>query len=524
MEKIVYNYSSSKAKKASIAMFIIGMALALFASFTVGTVRPIGPGMLLNILLIVGCILLCVSTKKISCTLAAVIVTGIALFVKCINDYSLLDVFANFSSGGSYDGDSFNRVSYEGLANTIGVIIALIATVGWVLLAVGNGKLSKGIRNKKLTTVGALMVAIMPVVSLVAQIIIFITGGMGLHIVMCSFMDSISALLIGVGCFALTRSEIEETVVVIPEPQPVVVNSGATNSSDENGTPQGASIAGFEPQNILVNIILTVITFGIYSWVWFYRNAKRVRQLNGESTKGCGDELLLYIFGGVLYGMYWYYTRSKQLNAAAKQLGYDGIFLSPMLYLLLAVFTPSVFQLAFLTANFNKLYQRACGAEENQGKASDEAKVYLAQRHGLLKVVLLGLVTFGIYFIITLVRISNRIKLMQGKQAANTVQLICMFIIPFYWIIWLLMKNGKYHEGSNEATLEAWMLMMIPFYSIYWLITRTAELRVGAEQFGVTIAEEGVWTMLFAMITPVISYANMLININRVADTMSIAG
>ena len=332
----------------------------------------------------------------------------------------------------------------------------------------------------------------------------------------------LAAACVAVAYYMLGRSELDETVVEIPDPQPVFVNRvGAASSSNSDGAPAPV-VLGFTVQNIVMNIFLTVITFGIYGYVWFYRNAKCVRRINGESDKGCGDELLLYIFGGSLYRMYWYYTRSKQINATVKELGLDGIFLSPMLYLLLSVFTPTVFQLAFLTANFNTLYNRIYGNSENQGKATEDATAYLAQRHGLLKVVLLGLVTCGVYFIITQVRIANRIKLMQGKQSANKAHLICMLLVPFYWIFWLLTFKDKYHEGSNEATLEAWLLIVIPFYSIYWLITRTAELRVGAEQFGVKIAEEAVWTLLFAMITPVVSYANMLININRVADTLSI--
>ena len=327
----------------------------------------------------------------------------------------------------------------------------------------------------------------------------------------------LAAACVAVAYYVLGRSELAETVVESVR----LAKYGANGSGDTASA--GAPELTLTTQNVALNVFLTLITFGIYGYVWFYRNAQRVRQINGESEKGCGDELLLYIFGGLLYRMYWYYTHSKQINTTVKKLGYDGIFLSPMLYLLLSVFTPTVFQLAFLSANFNTLYHRVNVGSEKQGKASEEAMVHLAKRHGLLKVVLLGIVTFGIYFIITQVRIVNRIKLMQGKQAANKTHLICMFLVPFYWIFWLITFKGKYHEGSNEATLEAWLLIVVPFYSIYWLITRTAELRVGAEQFGVIIAEEAVWTLLFAMIAPVVCYANMLININRVADAISIA-
>lgn len=267
-------------------------------------------------------------------------------------------------------------------------------------------------------------------------------------------------------------------------------------------------------QNVPLNIFLTLITLGIYGFVWFYRNAKNVRYVNGDQSAGCGDEVFLSVIAGPVYNVYWYYTRAKQLQADVNGFGCSKYFYSPARYLLLSVFTGGLFTLAVMATQFNKLIE-----EENVEPVvlDDNATVTLADRRSIIKAFFLGLITLGIYWLITIAVIANRVKILQGKRTASTSQLVCLMLVPFYWIFWLVKNRGQYREGSNEATLETWLIFVVPMYSVYFLLSRTDELRVYAEQFGVTIADEPVWTTLLAVFVPMLAYALMMFNLNKVA-------
>lgn len=323
------------------------------------------------------------------------------------------------------------------------------------------------------------------------------------------------------------RCAIIETVIVRETPKPRVrqatADGNATGDSSGNGaTAVKRTFDDIVCENVALNIFLTLITFGIYGFVWFYRAAQNVRRINGESTLGCGDEVLLYILGGPIYSIYWYHTRSKQVQASLSNLGLGNKMLSPKLYLILSICTGGLFTLSVMTTEFNKLYAYSQGETDEPSAPDNDQLSKLSERRSLLQVVLLGIVTFGIYTIITNVHIANNVKRLQGKQAASAGQLICMMLVPFYWIIWLVKNKGLYHEGSNEATLEAWLMLVVPLYSTYWLISRTAEMREGASRLGVSIGDESVWTTLMAVFAPFLAYDIMLINLNKVADHIDV--
>ena len=320
----------------------------------------------------------------------------------------------------------------------------------------------------------------------------------------------IAALSGVIALWVLTcRCAIIETVIVKEK-----TNSTATRTEEE--------LQGIAYENIALNVFLTIITFGIYGCVWFYRNAQNVRRINGEKTNGCGDEVLLSILGGVIYRVYWYYTRAKQIRSTVRRLGCEEYFLSERVYLILSLLSGGLFSLAVMSTEFNNIRAYALGEEEPVSSPDKEQALYLAERRSLLKVVLLGIVTLGVYYIITKVRIANNIKRLQGKQAASTKHLVCMMLVPFYWIIWLVKNRGIYSEGSNKATLEAWLMIAIPMYPIYWLVSRASELREGAGKIGVNIADESAWTAFISAVFPFVSYAIMLVNLNKIADSIDV--
>ncbi len=271
-------------------------------------------------------------------------------------------------------------------------------------------------------------------------------------------------------------------------------------------------------------ILLTAVTFGIYGYIWFYRNAKKVRILNGESAEGCGNEVFLSIIFGLFYNPYWYYTRAKQMNASAKKRGLDGIVKKPVVYLLLTLFGLELIAKIMVTADFNKMAAVMLGEREVYSEPSQEAKIRLTAYCGIIKIVLLSVVTLGVYWRITVYRLANKVKLINGRPAARGKQVIAMLLVPFYWVYWLISRRGKYHEGSNEATMEAFCLFVLPLYSTYWLITRSRELAVGAQKLGVAIEDESLWMLIFASLIPALAYLIMQVNCNKIASHLADKG
>ena len=521
--KTVYRYNKSKLFVAALVLGIVGFALAA-ASLSLNAVKGtfLALSIVFGVLTIGACVITVLSTYgKTTLTLPAIIVTALALVGG--NVTAFIDDVGTNSRFYAYD-------DVEVMITSLAIGVCFVAA--WVLFILGHRKISKGVRSNKLILVGLCAISVVAIAAVAMHLVFILDGNVG--IVFPNIFAYAGTLCVAVAYFLLSRVTLNGEVVELADTTNDVecAETVETTVNDEQPKNKKEKVKkvkaekptrdDFAPQNIALNILLTVVTCGIYGYVWFYRNAKQVRHFNGESVKGCGDELLLFIFGGILYRAYWYYTRAKLLNASARVKGCEGAFLNPLLYLLLTVLTPSVVQLAFLTASFNNVYARENSENAARGELSDEAKGYLADRQSLLKTVLLSIVTCGVYYVITQARIANRIKLMQGKATADTGELICMLLVPIYWIVWLITRRGKYHEGSNEATLEAWLLIVVPFYPIYWLVTRTDQLRACAAQFGVQVAEEAVWTLLFAIIVPEIAFFNMLINLNKVADNFTV--
>jgi hypothetical protein len=59
-------------------------------------------------------------------------------------------------------------------------------------------------------------------------------------------------------------------------------------------------------------IVFCLITLGIYTFVWYYRTMRYVRQFSKESPNDVTGELLLVMFVP-FYGVYWFYKYSKIL-------------------------------------------------------------------------------------------------------------------------------------------------------------------------------------------------------------------
>lgn len=140
-----------------------------------------------------------------------------------------------------------------------------------------------------------------------------------------------------------------------PIPQSVFGGYGAPASSGKRassgfGASPAGDLSGIRAGSIPVMILLTIVTCGIYGWVWYYRMIRNMRIINGEDTS-CAGEFLLFMFIP-FYFIYWYYTRGKRFAQSAQARGY-AVEDRSTLYLILGLVGFSVINLCLIQSDFN---------------------------------------------------------------------------------------------------------------------------------------------------------------------------
>ncbi len=275
-------------------------------------------------------------------------------------------------------------------------------------------------------------------------------------------------------------------------------------------------------QNIALNVFLTVVTLGIYGYVWFYYIAKNARVLKNDGLDGVGDEVALRVVGGGVYAAYWYYSRSKSFSEFTSERGLTDKCLSPVSYLILSVFSFGILPLCLFTNDVNGIIDRLNGGEEQS--AADAATLRLMENKlELVKTVLLSVVTLGIYYVITVSRVVNRVNILKGNAPASTKRLVCLFLVPFYWIYFLAVYLDKLNEDGNRAVLEAWLVNILPFYGTYWLIKNADGLFRTANEYYVKYRTSAALNVLFAFL-PAVGFGVILSVLDRVSARIDIPG
>ncbi|MDO4482496.1 MAG: DUF4234 domain-containing protein [Bacillota bacterium] len=105
-----------------------------------------------------------------------------------------------------------------------------------------------------------------------------------------------------------------------------------------------------QEENIVKNVVFSVITFGIYLYIWWYRVCKRMRFIEDRDS-ACGGELACIILVP-FYSLYWFYTRGQRFSENAKRFGIN-VKDSSVLYLVLAIFGLGIVSFILLQSELN---------------------------------------------------------------------------------------------------------------------------------------------------------------------------
>lgn len=141
------------------------------------------------------------------------------------------------------------------------------------------------------------------------------------------------------------------------------MNNGGNNSYSQNGTAgkstymaEGSLDYLLKTDNIVANVILSIITLGIFYIIWWYRVCKKIRILEKRDTS-CGGELICILLVP-FYSLYWYYTRAKRMSASAEANYNVHIDSNEVVYLVLALFGLGIVSMILMQSELNGFVEK----------------------------------------------------------------------------------------------------------------------------------------------------------------------
>ena len=106
-------------------------------------------------------------------------------------------------------------------------------------------------------------------------------------------------------------------------------------------------------RDIVVAIILSIITCGIYGIYWFIVMTNESNSLSDEPTASGGLAVLYTLITCGIYSFYWNYKMGEKMYKAGKKYGKD-ITDNAVLYLILALFGLSIVSYCLIQSDLNR--------------------------------------------------------------------------------------------------------------------------------------------------------------------------
>ena len=107
-------------------------------------------------------------------------------------------------------------------------------------------------------------------------------------------------------------------------------------------------------RNIVVQIILSIVTCGIYGIYWFITLTDDAARKAGDPKFSGGTAFLLTLVTCGIYGYYWYYKMGKTLKTAGDANGV-AIDDNSVLYLILGLFGLGIVCYCIMQSDLNKM-------------------------------------------------------------------------------------------------------------------------------------------------------------------------
>lgn len=117
-------------------------------------------------------------------------------------------------------------------------------------------------------------------------------------------------------------------------------------------------------RSVLLVLVLTFITCGIYFFVWMYQITKELTEYTEDYRLNPALALVFTFLTCGFYTLYWWYRINDLMMTAQHETGYQVIADNKWLFILFTIFGISFINVAILQSDLNRLWERAALAEE----------------------------------------------------------------------------------------------------------------------------------------------------------------
>ncbi|MDD6798107.1 MAG: DUF4234 domain-containing protein [Clostridia bacterium] len=111
-------------------------------------------------------------------------------------------------------------------------------------------------------------------------------------------------------------------------------------------------------KNVVLAIVLSIVTCGIYGLYWFVTITDETNQLTNSQLASGVMALVLTIVTCGIYGFYWAYKLGEKVDMLKQQRG-EAPSSSPVLFLILQIFGLGIINYVLAQLELNKFAQPA---------------------------------------------------------------------------------------------------------------------------------------------------------------------
>lgn len=145
--------------------------------------------------------------------------------------------------------------------------------------------------------------------------------------------------------------EVEENFNVCPNCGASINNTN--NQTVVNNVYNNQTIPVVTKREIVISIILSIVTCGIYGLYWFICLTNDANKVSGENTPSGGMAIVLTLITCGIYSIYWNYKMGQKLYNAGKMHNKE-INDNSVVYLLLSIFGLSIVSYCLIQNDLNK--------------------------------------------------------------------------------------------------------------------------------------------------------------------------
>ncbi|MGX7164357.1 DUF4234 domain-containing protein [Enterococcus massiliensis] len=110
-------------------------------------------------------------------------------------------------------------------------------------------------------------------------------------------------------------------------------------------------------RSILSVIVLSIITCGIYFFVWMYQTTRDLNEYTNDYRLSPGTVILLTVITCGIYGIYWWYRINDLFIKAQQKVGYKVYNDNKVLFIVLSLFGLNIVNMAILQSDLNLLWR-----------------------------------------------------------------------------------------------------------------------------------------------------------------------